>query len=144
MNQKWRFGRKLWFSVPLYPLSVFAKYCMKCELLLLVPFLRHIWGTIHMFKIKHILKFVIGLMLILVKDFACRGIRAWGLENENRYNIETITFHTTLYIIAVCGSLIPRETWKQNWANRYNGHTCRYGTGLQASHTKPINFPLQN
>lgn len=63
-----------------------------------------------MFKIKHILKFVNELMLIPVKDFACQGIRAWGLENGNHYNIGTITFNTTLYIIAVCGSLIPRET----------------------------------
>lgn len=62
-----------------------------------------------MFKIKHILKFVNELMLIPGKDFACRGIRAWGLENGNHCNIETINFKT-LYVIAVCGSLIPRET----------------------------------
>lgn len=49
-----------------------------------------------MFKIKHILKFVNELMLIPVKDSAFRGIRAWGLENGNHYNIETITFTTTL------------------------------------------------
>lgn len=60
-----------------------------------------------MVKIKHILKFVNELMLIPVKGFACRGTRVWGLENGNQYNIET---STTLYVIAVCGSLIPRET----------------------------------
>jgi len=63
-----------------------------------------------MFKIKHILKFVNELMLIPVKDFDCRRIRAWGLETENHKNIKTITFNTTFYVIAVCGSLIPRET----------------------------------
>lgn len=144
MNQKRCFRKKKWLPVHLCSLSIFAKYCMKHEVLLLVPFLWHIWGTIHMFKIKHILKFVNELMLISVKDFTCRGTRAWGLENGNHYNVETINFNTTLYVIAVCGSLIPRETWKQYWANRYNGHTCRCGTHLQASNTKPINFPPEN
>lgn len=63
-----------------------------------------------MFKIKHILKFVNEMILVSVKDFACRGTGAWGLENGNHYSVETIHFNTTLYVVAVCRSLVPRET----------------------------------
>lgn len=74
-------------------------------------------GTIQMFKIKHILKFVSELVLVSEKDFACRGTGAWGLEKRNHYSVETIHFNTTLYVVAVCRPLVPRGTWKQNWAN---------------------------